>query len=98
MIKCFDAVSKAAAISLVSLNLTLKYYKDAQIKLFQHLIKFHTDQLKSVWENETNRFLLYDDLVISSQGQAHRMLYKTVEVNGVYKHDRCEKYCRKVCM
>ena len=54
--KLFDAVSKTAVISLVSLALTQKSYQDVQNELLQNHNKFHPDQLKSVRENEAKRF------------------------------------------
>ena len=49
MLKFVDAVGKAVAISLVSVNLIQKQYRDIQLELLQRHIKFHPDQLK-VWE------------------------------------------------
>ena len=55
---CFlDAVSETAIISL-ALVLTQKEHQDVQLKLFQHHVHFHPDQLKSVRENEAKRFCL----------------------------------------
>ena len=52
----FDAVIKIAVISFLSLNVTQKQYRAVQLKLIQHHIKFHPDQLKRVRENEAKKF------------------------------------------
>ena len=51
----FDAVSKTAVISLVSLTVTKKQYQNVQLQLRQRQIKFHLDELKSLRENEAKR-------------------------------------------
>ena len=38
---------KTAVLSHVSLNLAQKLHQDVELKLFEHLIKFHPDQLKT---------------------------------------------------
>ena len=45
-----------SVISLLSLNLTQKQYRDVQLELLEHHVKFHPDQMKSVKENEPKRF------------------------------------------
>ena len=47
-VKLFEAVSKTAVISLLSLNLTQNLYWDVQFDLLQHHIKLHPDLLKNV--------------------------------------------------
>ena len=52
----FDAVSKTALISLVLINLTQKQSQDVHLELLHRHIKFPPDQMKSVQENEAQRF------------------------------------------
>ena len=54
-IKLFDAVSKTAVISLVSINLTQILLKYVQLELLHHHIKVYPNHMKSVRENEANR-------------------------------------------
>ena len=56
MLKFVDAVIGTAVIFLIYVNLILKSYQDIQLKLLQLYIKFRPDHLRSVRENETNRF------------------------------------------
>ena len=55
-LKFVDTLRKTAVISLDSITLTKSYYHDVQVELLQHHIKFHPDELKSVQENEAQRF------------------------------------------
>ena len=41
------------------MNITQKKSQSAQLELLFHHIKFYPDQIKSVRENEANRFALY---------------------------------------
>ena len=54
-LKYFGAVSKTTDISFISLNVSQKQYQGVQLDLIQHHIKFHTDQLKTVRENEAKQ-------------------------------------------
>ena len=55
-VNVFDAVSKTAVISCISLHLTKKHYQNVQLNLLQHHTKFHSGQLKSERETEVKRF------------------------------------------
>ena len=52
----FDAVSNTAVISLLSINPAQKQFQDVQLGLLHHHIKFTPYQIKSMQENEANRF------------------------------------------
>ena len=48
--------NKRAAFPLVSINLTQKKTQDTKLELLHHYLKFHPDQMKSVGENDANRY------------------------------------------
>ena len=88
-IKVFDTVSKTALISFCSLNLTKKKQcQDVQLKLPQHYIKFHPDQLKSMQENEATKFNFALPLWPQAKIKITELGIKKVEVNGACKHGR----------
>ena len=58
MLKFFDTVCKTAVVYLISINFIQKQSHDVQLKFLHHHIKFHLDQMKSMRENEANRFCL----------------------------------------
>ena len=88
--KVFDAVCKTPVITLVSINPTQNQSQDVQHVLLHHDNKINPDQVKSVWENEANRFCCDPQ---QGQGQWKQLKKKKrlKPINGPYKHGRYEK-------
>ena len=66
-------------------------YADVKLEMLQHHNNY-PDQLKSVRESEASVFRFPLNLMTVSKGQGHSKSCLMVEIDGAYKHGRCDKF------